>query len=201
MKLVFGTTNAGKIEFIKRRVEGLGVEILCLNDVNAPKLHIEECGNSPLENAKIKTLAYYDVLRVPLFSADSGLYIDGLDNARQPGINVRGEGDWMDDEQTIAHYSALAAELGGKMKAQYKNAICLIDKDGVMHEYMGDDIASEPFYLVEKPHTIRRKGFPLDSLSVDIASGMYYDDLEDNSKYYMGMADGFAEFFKRVLGL
>jgi len=198
MKLIYGTTNKSKIEFMQRRVEHLGIEILSLTDVSAPKLHIEENGSSPLENARIKTLAYYDTLKMPLFSADSGLYIDGLDDARQPGINVRGPGDHMNDDEALVHYSALAEEMGGHMVARYKNAICLILGDGQVHEYMGDDIASKPFLLVSKPHRIRKEGFPLDSLSVHIESGEYFYDMEDGWKYGKS-DDGFAAFFARTL--
>jgi len=163
-----------------------------------PKLYIEENGSSPLENAKIKALAYYDVLKMPLFSADSGLYVDGLEDGRQPGINVRGIGDHMDDDDAVAYYSALADEMGGQMVAQYKNAICLILGDGQMYEYMGEDIAIEPFLMVSKPHKIRKEGFPLDSLSVDIKNGKYFYDLEDGWKYGES-GNGFADFFKRAL--
>ena len=76
MKLIYGTTNKAKIDFIKRRIEPLGIEILRLDNVDAPKLDIDESGNTPLENAKIKVLAYYNALRKPVFSCDSGLYID-----------------------------------------------------------------------------------------------------------------------------
>jgi len=74
VKLIYGTTNKSKIRFMKKRIEPLGIEILSLADVDAPKFNIQENGNNPLENAKIKALAYYDTLKMPLFSADSGLY-------------------------------------------------------------------------------------------------------------------------------
>jgi len=199
VKLIYGTTNKSKIRFMKKRVESLGIEILSLADVDAPKLNIQENGNSPLENAKIKALAYYDALKMPLFSADSGLYIDGLDDERQPGINVRGQGDWMSDDDAIAYYSALAKEMGGSMTARYKNAICLVLSPTEIHAYMGEDIASEPFLLVAKPHEKRREGFPLDSLSVHIRSGKYYyDDDNDFGKYSL-IGDGFAAFFNRII--
>ena len=199
MKLLYGTTNKSKIEFMQKRVAHLGIEILSLADVStSSNLHIEENGSDPLENAKIKALAYFNALRMPLFSADSGLYIDGLDNERQPGINVRGPDDNMNDDEAIAHYSALADEMGGQMVARYRNAICLILEDGQIHEYMGDDIASEPFMMVSKPHKIRKEGFPLDSLSVHIKSGKYYYDMENGWKYGES-DDGFADFFRRVL--
>jgi 8-oxo-dGTP diphosphatase len=198
MKLLFGTTNKSKIEFIQKRVKHLGIEILSLTDVSAPVLHIEENGNSPLDNARIKAQAYFDVLKIPLFSCDSGLYIEGLDDARQPGINVRGKNDDMTDDDLVAYYSALANEMGGKMIARYVNAICLILQNGQMYEYMGDDISSEPFYMVSTPHTIRKEGFPLDSLSVHIESGKYFYDMKDGWKYGK-TKDGFADFFQKYL--
>lgn len=58
----------------------------------------------------------------------------------------------------------------------------------------------EPFYIVEKPHEKRVEGFPLDSVSVEIRSGMYYYDIPP----YPGekLADeqnGFTDFFANVL--
>ena len=204
MNLLYGTTNKSKIEFMQACVAPLGINILSLADVSAPKLYIEENGNSPLENACIKARAYYNALKTPLFSCDSGLYIDGLPESRQPGINVRGPGDHMTDADATAYYAALAAEMGGKMVARYVHAICFIDRNGTVHQHMGKDIASAPFYMVDTPHAIRKEGFPLDSLSVHMASGKYYYDLADG-QYYDDIGsggsgnNGFAAFFSRAL--
>jgi len=186
---------------MKRRVETLGIEILSLTDVGAPKMNIVENGSDPLENARKKALAYYDVLKKPVFSCDSGLYIDGLDDERQPGINVRGLDDYMDDDETLRYYSALAEEFGGSMTAWYQNAICLVLNETQVYEHMGVDIASERFLLVSKPHEKRIKieGFPLDCLSVHIESGKYYYDIDGYSAKYLNVHDGFAAFFKRIL--
>ena len=199
MKLLYGTTNKSKISFMQKRVSHLGIELLSLSDVSAPILRIDENGNSPLENARIKALAYYEALKMPLFSCDSGLYIEGLDDDLQPGINVRGVGDYMNDDEVIAYYSALANKMGGKMVARYKNAICLILESGKTHDYMGDDNASDPFYIVSKPHKMRNLGFPLDSLSVHIKSGEYYFDREYSDKV-SEIDKGFTTFFRRALG-
>ena len=66
---------------------------------------------------------------------------------------------------------------------------------------MGEDITSERFYLVSKPHEkrVKEKGFPLDCLSVHIDSGMYYYDIEGYNDKYLNVHDGFAAFFRRVL--
>jgi 8-oxo-dGTP diphosphatase len=197
MEIVYGTTNKSKVAFMQNLVESLGIRILSLDDVAAPKLNIEENGNSPLENARIKALAYYEALGRHVLSADSGLYIDGLDDGRQPGLNVRGLGNWMSDDGAIAYYAGLAAEMGGQMTARYRNAVCLII-NGEIHEHFGEDIASAPFILTSKPHEKRNKGFPLDSLSIDIESGKYYFDLKYPYKYKAGDG-GFAQFFERAL--
>ena len=201
MQLIYGTTNKAKIDFMKRRVEPLGIEVLSLTDVDGPKLDIAENGSSPLENAKIKALAYYATLKTPVFSCDSGLYINGLDDSRQPGINIRGQDDYMDDAEAVRYYSALAAEFGGSMTAQYKNAIVLVVNETTTYEHMGEDIASEPFLMVSKPHKngVVAKGFPLDCLSVQIESGKYYYDIEGYLDKYLNVHDGFAAFFKRVM--
>ena len=199
MKLIYGTTNKAKIEFMRKSIKPLGIEILSLNDMKAPKLEIDENGNTPLENAKIKALAYYRELRLPLFSCDSGLYIDGLETARQPGAHVRSVGGReLNDEEAISYFSALATEFGGSMTARYQHAICLVLDETHIYTHMGEDIASERFLIVSKPHAKRNEGFPIDSLSVEIESGMYYYDIDRTKKLAEG-DDGFANFFRRVL--
>ena len=199
MKLVYGTTNTGKIEFMQKRIKRAGIEILSLDDVGAFKLDIIECGNSPLENARIKAFAYYEALKMPVFSCDSGLYIDELDDERQPGLNVRGINDDMTDDDALIYYSGLAEEFGGKITARYVNAICLVYDETHIFEHMGADIASEPFYFVSKPHEKRVKGFPLDCISVHIESGKYYYDIEGYQEKYLEADDGYVKFFQRFL--
>ena len=199
MKLLFGTSNPAKISFMQQRLDPIGIEILSLNDVKAPKIEIDESGNDPLENARIKALAYYQALKMPVFSCDSGLYIDELDENRQPGLYIRRvQGRSLTDEEMIAYYTSLAEEFGGKVTARYKNAICFVLDESNVYEHMADDIASEPFFIVSNPHENISEGFPLDSLSVEIESGEYYNDLETKGKY---IEDGFAPFFKGVLSI
>ena len=199
MKLIYGTTNKAKNEFMKKCTKSLDIEILSPDDVNAPKIQIEESGSTPIENAKIKALAYYRALRLPLFSCDSGLYIDGLNEARQPGAHVRSvEGRELNDDEAISYFSALAAEFGGSMTARYQHAICLVLDETRIYSHMGEDIASERFLIVSKPHEKRNEGFPIDSLSVHIESGMYYYDMDRTNELAEGDI-GFVDFFRRVL--
>lgn len=45
---------------------------------------------------------------------------------------------------------------------------------------MDESLETKPFIIVSEPHEKRVKGFPLDSLSIDIPSGKYYYDVEEN---------------------
>lgn len=64
---------------------------------------------------------------------------------------------------------------------------------------MDESLATEPFRLVCEPHAKRVKGFPLDSLSIDIGSGQYYYDMEESLADRPAIELGFEAFFKRAL--
>ena len=54
----------------------------------------------------------------------------------------------------------------------------------------------------DKPHsTIRKEGFPLDSISLDIKTNKYYYDLPEDKLEQLAVEDGFLEFFKNILNL
>lgn len=164
--------------------------------------NIDETGNNPLENARIKAQAYYHTLRTPVFSCDSGLYIEGLDDHEQPGVHIRRvNGRELSDEEMLEYYSQLAVRFGGKVKARYKNAICLVVNDQTVYEYHGEDLASEEFFISATPHHQRVKGFPLDSLSVHCKSNRYYFDIEDDSGTgkFAPQTNGFRRFFEHSI--
>lgn len=116
---------------------------------------------------------------MPVFSCDSGLYFDELEKNEQPGLYItRINGKELIDDEMIDYYTSLADRHGGRITGRYRNAIYFIlDNE---HHYCNMDIsiATEPFILVTKPHPKRVEGFPLDSLSVDVATGEYYYDLK-----------------------
>lgn len=195
MKLIYGTHNQAKIEAMKLQLIDCPIEIVGLDELDIHQT-VEETGKDPLENAIIKAKALYRILQKPLFSCDTGLYFENVADELQPGVLVRRvHGKELNDEDMIAYYAKLAKDHGGLLKAQYRNAICLIiDED---HIYTSDDrsLASPPFYMSSKPHQRRVKGFPLDSLWIDIKTHQYYYDLEN---YDEEVHQGFAQFFKDV---
>ena len=89
MKILYGTTNNGKLQAMKNAVKDLDIELIGLNDVGSDLPNINENGTTPLENAEIKARAYYEAFHMPVFSCDSGLFFDEVREEEQPGIHLR----------------------------------------------------------------------------------------------------------------
>ena len=200
MRILYGTTNQAKLDSMKRITKVLGIEIIGLKDVNQPLPHIEESGKNPLENAKMKAEAYYKAFSMPVFSCDSGLYFDNIEEKLQPGTHIRRvNGKELTDEEMIEYYSGLAKSHDDRLIGRYRNAIYFILDDETQFFSMDKSLETEPFMLVSKPHEKRIKGFPLDSISVDLASEKYYYDIEEKSVDQSAVEQGFKAFFEKVL--
>lgn len=205
MKLLYGTGNPAKLDAMKRRLEKLGIEVIGLYDLKAEGAAIPEVpedGNTPLENARQKATAYYKAFQMPVFSCDSGLYFDDVPEEIQPGVHVRTvNGNYLPDEQMLEYYSGLAKQYG-KLTARYKNAICFVMDENRIYEAMEPSMESERFILTDTPHsTIRKKGFPLDSISIDRKTNQYFYDLPAEKLDQVAVEDGFLEFFQSVFNL
>jgi len=198
MKILYGTTNKGKLQAMKDSVKDLDIEIIGLNDIDSDLPNINENGTTPLENAEIKARAYYKAFHMPVFSCDSGLYFDEVKEEEQPGIHVRRiNGKELSDDEMIQHYASLAKRYGGKITGRYRNAIYFILDEDHHYSSMDMSIATEAFILAAEPHPKRMEGFPLDSLSVDIRSRKYYYDLEVKD-VSTSVDDGVRKFFTSI---
>ena len=205
MKLLYGTGNQAKLSVMKSRLEKIGIELIGLNDLRAEGKIVPEViedGNTPLENARLKAMAYYDAFQIPVFSCDSGLYFDNIPDEVQPGVHVRNvNGKCLSDDEMIDYYSGLVKTYGNLL-ARYRNAICFVMDDTHIYEAMESSMESEKFILTDKPHsTVRKEGFPLDSMSLDIKTNRYYYDLPEDNLEQLAVEDGFLEFFKNVLNM
>lgn len=203
MKLLFGTGNQAKLSVMRIRLERIGIELIGLNDLRAAGKVIPEVvenGISPLENARLKAIAYYEAFQMPVFSCDSGLYFENVPDEIQPGVHVRNvAGKCLSDDDMIEYYGNLVKKYGNLI-AQYKNAICFVLDEEHIYEAMEPSMFSEKFILTDKPHSkIRKKGFPLDSISIDIKTNRYYYDLTENELEQFAVEDGVLNFFEKVL--
>lgn len=129
MKLLYGTGNLAKLSAMRNRLEQLDIELIGLNDLrvegkNVPE--VKEDGNTPLENARLKAMVYYEAFQIPVFSCDSGLYFDNVPDEVQPGVHVRNvNGKCLSDDEMIDYYSGLVKAYGN-LVARYRNAICFV---------------------------------------------------------------------------
>lgn len=200
MDLLYGTYNPAKLESMIKMLDGLDICITGIGTLDMKLNEAEETGKDPLANATQKAMSYFEQIRKPIFSCDSGLYFEGVEEIDQPGVLIkRIHGKNLTYEEMLSYYSDLAARYGGRLVAYYKNAICLVLDENNIYNYAGEDIYSEKFYIVDKPHKKYRDGFPLDSLSMEIESMKYYYDLEDSKSDNLGVIAGFRNFFIRSL--
>lgn len=199
MKILYGTGNPAKLSAMRRRLESLNIELLGFEDLNMEIPNVVEDGDTPLENAVKKARAYWREFRMPVFSCDSGLYFDGVPEEEQPGTHVRRIGGReLSDVEMLAHYAGLAGKYGD-LTARYRNAVCFVMDEEHIYEAMEPSMESDRFIITSVPHKIIKKGFPIDSLSVDIKTGKYYYDLEEGELDNIAVEDGFLDFFRRVL--
>jgi inosine/xanthosine triphosphate pyrophosphatase family protein len=197
LDLIYGTGNPSKLKSMKKMLKGMNLTIRGLRDLPVLLEEPEETGNDPLSNAVIKAEFYYQQLKKPLFSCDSGLYFENVEEHDQPGVHIkRIHGQNLKEKEFIDYYSRLAAKYNGRLTAYYKNSICLVLDENNIFKFDGASIQSERFYIVDKPHRIYREGFPLDSLSVHIESDRYYFDLGKTKNDSPGIIEGFRGFFQ-----
>jgi XTP/dITP diphosphohydrolase len=137
MKLLLGTTNAGKIRELRSLLEGLGLEILTLGDLpGAPE--VEEDGETYAANARKKALTLARWSGMPALADDSGLEVDALGGA--PGVrSARYAGPGQD---SAANRGKLLQALEGvpeeRRTARFRCVIAVARPDGEVMEKGGD---------------------------------------------------------------
>jgi 8-oxo-dGTP diphosphatase len=75
LQLIYATTNPAKIASMRTCLSNTGIEIIGLNEFGTLPDAPEE-GNVPMENARQKAQFYFNIIKKPLFSCDSGLFFD-----------------------------------------------------------------------------------------------------------------------------
>ncbi len=174
-KILIGTTNPSKVRRFSMLLSGYAVEFCTLSDLGIDS-EPNETGTTPEENAALKA-AYYGQFFDLVICNDSGLYFEGLplDDERQPGLKVRSpQGVRLNDEEMIEYYSQLIHSLGGKCTAYYMDGFAVYNR-GRVSSFKAYDHTSA-FYMVEDSNGKWHKGWPLDSLSIDKRTGLYFTD-------------------------
>ena len=132
MKLVFATTNKGKLAELEALVKGLPVTVLSLKDVEA--VHVEEDQPTFEGNAQKKARVCCERTGLSVLADDTGLCVDALGGA--PGVHSARFAAAQDDsvlgdaeERYRANNARLLEELASvpaeKRTARFRCALCL----------------------------------------------------------------------------
>lgn len=135
-KIIFATTNEGKMKEVREILSDIGVEILSLKDagINA---HIEENGSTFEENAIIKAKTIMEMTGEAVLADDSGLEVDYIN--KEPGIySARYMGE--DTSYTIKNNNIierLKDAKGDERSARFVCAIAAALPDGTIYTTRG----------------------------------------------------------------
>ncbi|MBU1457037.1 MAG: RdgB/HAM1 family non-canonical purine NTP pyrophosphatase [Proteobacteria bacterium] len=135
-RIVLATSNPGKLQEIRRYLGRLPVEFLSLQDIGADE-DVEEKGETFLENARLKSLAYSSLSEYPTLAEDSGLTVEYLDGA--PGVfSARFSYPGATDDRNIQKVLRLLERVPWRdRRARFVCQFVLSQKGRLLKEYRG----------------------------------------------------------------
>ena len=117
LRLLFGTTNGGKLRELGRLVAGLAIEVVSPDALGVALPEVVEDGRTFRENAEKKARAYARFAGLHALADDSGLCVDALRGA--PGVfSAR----WSEDDGLSSPACALSALGEGELGAPLARA-------------------------------------------------------------------------------
>ena len=174
-RLVFATTNRGKLGEVAAILAADGVEVIGIDDV-APGWHVVEDGATFAANARLKAVDLAARSGTPVLGDDSGLEVDALGG--RPGVrSARYAGEHATDAENTARLLAELADVADDARgAAFRCALVLAWPDGTIVEAEG-----------RCEGTIARAprgdgGFGYDPVFVDPASGRTFGELPAETK-------------------
>ena len=198
MEVLIASKNKGKIEKYSGILKSLEIDYCTLEDINLD-IEINESGDNTTENAIIKAKAYYEKVKMPVLTDDSGLLIDKLPKEKQPGVFVRRHnGKELSDEEIIELYSKEIESVGGESTGAFVISIAIIDEEGNIHTKE----TKHRRLFVSKPDVNRVPGYPLSSLVFDKEKNMYMTEKKKKGLniYTQSTFGEEAEFIELILG-
>ena len=213
--ICYATHNANKIEEMQRWLADYAVRVVGPDTFNVP-LIVEETADSPCGNALLKARVGFAQTHMACIGQDSAFQFLDLDpqDPDQPGLYARrtdGVHEMSEDEM-LTHYQRLAHRHGGRLMAAYLDGWAVVDETGQEAVFQLTDpklIRAGGFWLCESAHPVRHPGWPLDSLSLDPETGLYFteerpDERQSSSTRSQARKEGLrqtVEFLARSLKL
>lgn len=134
--LLIGTNNPSKLHVFEDYLAGLDIRCVTPASLGLQSSPAEN-ERSALGNAIEKAKAWHKVSGLPVITEDSGLVFLDLpkDHPDQPGVMVRrASGHTMDDKEMLAWYQAVIHRHGGKLRAAWEDAWCVLqNRNAIPH--------------------------------------------------------------------
>lgn len=178
MKVLIGTRNVAKIEMMKTALAGVSdLELISLNDIPEVDDSSLKEGNDYRENARKKSEFYFAKTGIPTLSTDHILWLEKWPKNNGVVVHIRAEakpGGQANDEETMQFIENFVKE-HGESKLGYIFAVAFTDEKGT-HDFTAD---GDDYMLVGKRCETLRKGFPLDSYTINLRTGKYLSEQSD----------------------
>lgn len=164
MKLIFATTNEGKLKEVRGYLPN--IEIKSLTDFPEAE-DVEETGLTYKENAFLKAESLYNQLGLPVIAEDSGIRVD-----------------WLEDKHLdkFSHKENKGMEFPGIYSARYSSVV--LNNPNLNHNYF----ANNHLVLAELADAKKQE----DRKASYISTFCYYDGVE--TKYFVGEMSGVIGF-------
>lgn len=166
MKVLFTNTDKSKQLFYKQGFDLLEDkhEFVAMNKSIKGKMKFEVTEDTDADDAIRYSSEDPEALTV---SVTEGLYIDGLDEDRQPGINYKmpfigKAGQVPTDEDIANYYAGIVKDLGGTANAKLVDNVTVAYKGNVIKEFKVEN----PATLTSKVSKTISKGNPLYSITL-----------------------------------
>jgi len=177
MKIVFATTNAGKMAEVKALLADLPIEVISAAEAGVTEDIIED-GLTFAANAKKKAEFVAAKCGLPAIADDSGICIKELDY--RPGVfSARWAGERASDSDIVNFTLEQAKEIpDGERQAYFECAACLAAPDGRHWVFIGKVEGS----LAPEPRGAMRPGLAYDVIFIPAGSGRTFGEMTDAEK-------------------
>lgn len=170
-QILMATGNPHRIDYFSRKLAERDIQLLAPADLGL-SAEADESGISPVDNARLKVLSLLkaaadrNLEALPVFAMDEGLYLDGVPQALQPGLNVRRlNGHRLNDEEMIDHYLSLVHQYGdsGQLTGYFLKGICVCVPGAVEARFFTFEMKARRVFTSERSEKIT-EGYPLASI-------------------------------------
>lgn len=170
-QILMATGNPHRIDYFSRKLAERDIQLLAPADLGL-SAEAEETGISPVDNALLKVISLLkaaadrNLEALPVFAMDEGLYLDGVPEELQPGLNVRRlNGHRLNDEEMIDHYLSLVHQYGdsGQLTGYFLKGICVCVPGAVEARFFTFEMKAHRVFTSGRSEKIT-EGYPLASI-------------------------------------